>query len=145
ARRPLPAPAAARFLPPWPHVEDDPFGADLSRLHHDPGDSQKSFEYLGDAHGALPARLSAWSPTEEHGFRAFLYASPWSIDRSPCMRAAGHHEVRRSCRPHCGRRSGSAPLRGYSPATLQTPSTLWAAAPSRVLGTLPFHAFPIRF
>src|SRR5207249_1916750 len=101
-----------RFLPPWPHVEDDPFGADLSRLHHDPGDSQKSFEYLGDAHGALPARLSAWSPTEEHGFRAFLYASPWSIDRSPCMRAAGHHEVRRSCRPHCGRRSGSAAAPG---------------------------------
>src|SRR5437773_2238533 len=28
------------------------------------------------------------------------------------MRAAGHHEVRRSCRPHCGRRSGSAAAPG---------------------------------
>ncbi len=70
------APAASRLLTAWPHVEHDPFAADLSRLHHDARDSQKSLQYFGDARGALPARLPAWSLTEEHGSRAFLYTLP---------------------------------------------------------------------
>jgi len=57
AWRPLSAAAAARLLAPRPNVEDDSFGAHLGRLHHDARDSQKRFEYLDDAHGALPARL----------------------------------------------------------------------------------------